>query len=191
MSTCIKRSLQLVMCFIISDRAALRAAKLLGKEPDACCMHDLDNVESSGIGSLVCKDGKGNTVNAFPAGQQLVAKVHALAKHFSYSLRWSELVEKASKTMGKGTFSSARLMLDLNETRVMAKHGLLWSACRANKLLKLHALTDKKGESLSQEEWSAVADIEACMNLSKPVSVSEQTEKHPVAAMVAAFAGLG
>ena len=59
------------MCLIMSDRAALRAAKLLRQYPDACGMHDVDKLASAGVGTLVRKDGRGGVINPFPEGQKL------------------------------------------------------------------------------------------------------------------------
>ena len=54
------------MCLIMSDRAALRAAKLLRQYPDACGMHDVDKLASAGVGTLVRKDSRGGVINPFP-----------------------------------------------------------------------------------------------------------------------------
>jgi hypothetical protein len=125
------QALDKIMCLLMSDKAAVRAAKLLKQYPDTCGMHDIDKVASSGVGTLVRKDGRGGDVNPFPEGVELLKIVHNKAKHFSYSGRWAALVKKGLDTLGKPNFSPARIQLDLNETRIMAKHGLLWSACRA------------------------------------------------------------
>ena len=67
-------------------------------------------------------------------------------------------------TLGIGNFSPARLQLDLNETRVMAKHGLFWSTCRAYNLLQIHDVSqDGKKDPITPSQWNAVREIEASL----------------------------
>jgi len=63
---------------------------------------------------------------------------------------------------------------------IMAKHGLLHSFLRQNKLLGMHMTQKPANEKMSDREWDTAAELEACLYLTKPVSKLVQTEQHPV-----------
>ena len=65
---------------------------------------------------------------------------------------------------------------------IMAKHGLLHSFLRQNKLLRMHMTQKPANEKMNDREWDTAAELEACLYLTKPVSKLVQTEQHPVSA---------
>ena len=65
-------------------------ARELLVEQIICLMHDNDKLGQSGIGQLVRSRNK-KEVNPFPEGQELIAKLRTVAKHFSYASRLDKL----------------------------------------------------------------------------------------------------
>jgi hypothetical protein len=155
----------------ISDFAALAVASKLDQQADGCKMHSGDKVGSWAIGHLTRKDGSGTgaLVNPFPVGVALVAKVRDAAKYYSYASRSDEL-EKACELHNQ---SFAKPKVDLNGTRIAAKHRLLESMLRLWKPHNtiVHALasgtTGEKRSAdrirISDEEWAIAAEFEAVL----------------------------
>ena len=175
----------------ISDEAAAGVAALFEQEKNVCLMHRNDKIARSALGDLVRKSG-GKEVNPFPAGRDLVRKVHDAAVHFSYSSRFDTMMEKADAVLQKDSFPRIRPKVDKNTTRVMARHGLFVSTIRMNKPLQLYATSlsgqkhDKGAKhpfvALSDTEWKSTTEAEAVMNVTQAVSKLSQTEKKFTAA---------
>ena len=107
---------------------------MLLEETEVCGMHDGDKIGQSAVGSLIRTKNK-IPLNPFPRGQALMKKAHALAVHFSYSNRQHDLTNVGNVIPNQPTIM---LQVDLNGTRVVAQHNLLFSDLRMNRLLKTY-----------------------------------------------------
>jgi len=132
---------------LMQDRTALDVVKMYDQDVEAYSMHDVDKIGTSGIGDLVRSKNK-KPINPFPEDQKLVSKMHNIAKYFSYGERWEKLVEVWINIHGV-EIPTARLVLDLNTTRIMGNHGLLHSFLRQNKLLRMY-MTQKPVHALDK-----------------------------------------
>lgn len=100
-------------------------------------------------------------------------KAHKMATYFSYGNRHDELM-----TVGNTCEApNLRLKVDLNGTRVTAKHGLLYSELRLNRPLKLYALQNSVPWKLSDEEWNMIAEFEGIMRITDAATKLVQHER--------------
>jgi hypothetical protein len=155
----------------ISDFAALSVAAHLDQQADGCKMHSGDKVGSWAIGSLARKDGSGTgaLVDPFPDGVAILAKIRTAAKYYSYASR-SDQLRSACLTVQQ---TYAKPKVDLNGTRIAAKHRLLESMLRLWKPHNtvVHALAsgtalqkrDGLRITISDEEWGVAAELESVL----------------------------
>jgi hypothetical protein len=162
-----------VMAAMISDLAAKGIAREFEQEGESCDMHQGDKIGRSAIGDLVRSKNK-VPVNPFPAGQILMKKCHSMAVYFSYGKRHKELLKFRSNV--PGGLAQIKLKVDLNDTRVSARHGLLYSEIRLNKGLKLYAIANEQPWQLTAAQWQALTEVEAVLVISKELTVFVQNE---------------
>lgn len=112
-------------------KATAAVAKAMEYEVDNCDMHQTSKMSESAVGSLVRK--KKQIINRFSEGEEVIRVAHVMGKFFSYSSRNEELAE-CSRAVASAVL---RIKLDVNGTRLTAKHGLLHSILRLNKALNL------------------------------------------------------
>lgn len=156
------------------NRRRHRIGGELGHEKDYCDMHDISKVTLSMIGALT-RSKNGRVVNPFPEGVAMVKRYRDMAVHFSYSTRHDRLLEHADQVNGP----KIRLKVDLNETRVTAKHNLLHSCLRMHKPLKSYALaqTPSPPWMLTEAEWTTSAELESIMQVTDEAVKLCQHEK--------------
>jgi hypothetical protein len=113
-----------VMASMISDLAAKGIAREFDQVGEWCDMHQGDKIGRSAIGDLVRSKNR-VPVNPFPAGQALMKKCHSMAVYFSYGKRHTDLLKFTSNV--PGGLAQIKLKVDLSDTRVSARHNLLYS----------------------------------------------------------------
>jgi hypothetical protein len=165
----------------ISDRAAKGIASQLDLEEEVCAMHDGDKLGQAAIGDLTRSRG-GRVVKPFAEGVALMTRARKLkmGTYFSYGTRHSELIEIGQKNEPQRV-PGIKVQIDLNGTRVAAKHGLVFSLLRLSRALKVYAIT-KEAEiksvwSFSNEDWETLAEFEAVLNVTKMTTSMAQYEK--------------
>eukprot|EP00173_Palmaria_palmata_P005208 Plantae.Rhodophyta-Palmaria_palmata.ctg8739.p1 GENE.Plantae.Rhodophyta-Palmaria_palmata.ctg8739~~Plantae.Rhodophyta-Palmaria_palmata.ctg8739.p1 ORF type:complete len:413 (-),score=98.00 Plantae.Rhodophyta-Palmaria_palmata.ctg8739:123-1319(-) len=96
-----------------------------------------------------------------------------MGKFFSYSTKNDELAECCRAV------SSAviRIKLDVNGTRVTAKHGLLHSILRLNKALKLFQMKNDVDWALDQSDWDNIRFFEGILSIADKAVKLAQYEK--------------
>ena len=162
-----------IMASMISDLAAKGIAWEFDQVGEWCDMHQGDKIGRSAVGDLVRSKNR-VPVNPFPACQTLMKKCHSMAVHFSYGTRQQDLMKFAENV--PGGLAKIKLKLDLNDTRVSARHSLLYSEIRLNKGLKLYALAKEQPWQLTAAQWQAVTEVEAVLAISNKLTVFVQNE---------------
>jgi hypothetical protein len=162
-----------IMAAMISDLAAKGIAREFDQLGELCDMHQGDKIGRSAVGDLVRSKNK-VPVNPFPTGQALMKKCHAMAVYFSYGKRHSQLLQFSNNV--PGGLAPIKLKLDLNDTRVSARHGLLYSEIRLNKGLKLYGIANEQSWQLTPAQWQALTEVEAVLAISKELTVFVQNE---------------
>mmetsp|Transcript_17226 Transcript_17226/g.55920 ORF Transcript_17226/g.55920 Transcript_17226/m.55920 type:complete len:852 (-) Transcript_17226:375-2930(-) len=172
-----------VVANVVQDRAAIGVAGELGYEEEGCDMHDISKITRSAIGDLTRSRNK-KVINAFPEGQKIMKKAHDMAKYFSYGKRADDLL-----AMSKGIDGpEIRLKLDLNETRVTARHSLLHSELRLNRALKCYQLQHAKVPwKVTEKDWEHIAEFEAVMRITDTPTKLVQSESLYLGACAAAL----
>ena len=163
----------------IQDGAALGVARELLVEQIICLMHDNYKLGQSGIGQLV-RCAKKKEVNQFPEGQELIAKLRKVAKHFSYASRLDKLHAICSR-VGVAAICPK---IDKNTTRIMSIWRLLFSMLRLWKAVEQYVAeynatkrkTADKLPVISTSEWQAIAEMEASLNITKSGCILSQYE---------------
>ena len=69
-----------------------------------------------------------------------------------------------------------KFAIDLNGTRVAAQHGLLLSALRLNRTVKVYAAQTPSPWALSDTQWAAAAEFEGVLSITKTMSTYAQSE---------------
>jgi hypothetical protein len=163
-----------IMAAMISDLAAKGIAREFDQVGEWCDMHQGDKIGRAAVGDLVRSKNK-VPVNPFPKGQTLMQKCHSMAVHFSYGTRHKNLL-KFTDIVPDG-MAQIKLKVDLNDTRVSARHGLLYSEIRLNKGLKLYALANEQPSwQLTADQWQALTEVEAVLAISNELTVFVQNE---------------
>lgn len=157
---------------LAQDKAASAVAKALELEVEHCDMHQLSKISESAVGVLVRRKNK-KVVNPFPAGETVMKTAHDMGKYFSYSTRHDALLE-CCRTVGA---AEIRIKLDINGTRITAKHGLLHSILRLNKSLKLYAMKNNVDWSLDTKDWDNVRFFEGILSVAGKAFKIVQHEK--------------
>eukprot|EP00965_Chrysotila_dentata_P194824 6176609-Pleurochrysis_carterae.AAC.3 len=104
-----------------------------------------------------------------------------MAVYFSYGTRHDQLVTMGRAAAPGKVPTTIKIQLDLNGTRVAAKHGLLHSELRLYKALQLYQITKQSDEidwSFIDADWSAVAEFETVLNITKLTTTLAQYEQH-------------
>jgi hypothetical protein len=164
----------------ITDVAAIGVCEELGTEREGCEMHQDDKIGLAVLGFLT-RSSKKKEINAWPEGQALFAKMRAGAVSFSYSTRLEKLW--ALGVQIRGGAPRLKFKTDLNGTRVAAKHMLLYSFLRMNKLLKLWMIAENPSWKLTEEEWETLTEMEGILRISAWASTIVQYEKIFLGAM--------
>lgn len=133
---------------LTQDKAAAAVARAMDYEVDHCDMHQSSKISVSAVGVLV-RTRQGKSVNPFKEGTQVMARMRDMREYFSYFNRHDELMACARDVKA----AMIRIQLDVNETRMSAKHGLLHSICRLNKALKLFQMKNDVYWGISSTEW--------------------------------------
>ena len=97
-------------------------------EVEDCEMHQGDKITARAFGFLEKSRNK-VPIDSFPGGIALVKKSSSCAAHFHYSERWSKLLHCCHVAGCAETIPN----LDLNSTRMLAKHLLLYDTLRIEK----------------------------------------------------------
>jgi hypothetical protein len=109
-----------ILSSIVSDCAALCAARAMGLDAIACLMHQGDKVGRWAAGTLKKKKMTVD-VEPFTNGSGIVKLMHNVAKEYSYGTRFSQLMKCCSD---EGC-PQVKPQIDLNGTRVAAQHTLI------------------------------------------------------------------
>jgi len=175
--------LQEIIACSVQDGAAKGETKAWDLEVETCDMHDGDKIGASAIGRLVRKDGRGNVVNPFPAGQELEKKLNAQAKHFASThanrVRYACIIANANLDYPLPT---TMIKQDLCGTPMSSFHQLVRSTLKIKKSLDLYFLTRRRergstiNDFLSQDDWKLAVEVEATLNIAKDVVTISQTE---------------
>ena len=159
----------------IQDRAAKGVSTELGiEEQEVCNMHDGDKIGQSAVGALVRTKNK-VPVNPFPEGKEVMTCAHDLAVHFSYSKRHSQLLEFRAHIVSQ---PSIKLAVDHNRTRVAARHSLLYSEMRMNRLLKSYIAAQKNNiQNIPESKWLHMNEFEGILDITRKCTTLVQYEQ--------------
>ena len=167
----------------IADYAALRVAVELNHQRDGCSMHALDKVARAAVGDLTISRKK-KVVNPFPKCQDLLARATKCATHFAFSKkRLDDLWQLAKASCSYS--NDIRPKTELSTTRIAARHGMIKSLIRLNGVLRLYQVKYRATVDwdLSDDDWTALAEIEAVLEVIASATTLIQTEKYPMAAL--------
>ena len=138
-----------------------------------------DKIGRSAVGDLIRSKNK-QPVNPFPEGQALMKIAHAMGVHFSYLNRHAKLLEFRKMIPDQPVL---KLKVDLNETRNAARHGLLYSEMRMNRLLKAYIAAQASSiVQPEQADWQSLAEFEGILDITKKYTVIVQYEQLSTAA---------
>lgn len=162
---------------VVSDRAAKGVSHHLNMEEEVCEMHDTDKIGQSATGALTRSRNR-IVVNPFPEGVALLKAARAMATHFSYSNRLDELHACVVKDNQGNSISQPqiRFAIDLNGTRIAAQHGLLYSALRLNRSVKVYVAQSSPSWALSDTQWQSLSELESVLDITKTMSTLSQSE---------------
>lgn len=161
----------------VQDRAAKGVSAQLNLEEEVCEMHDTDKIGQAATGALTRSRNK-KVINPFVEGVQLMKVARAMATHFSYSTRREELYACVVKDSDGNTVEQPQIKfsIDLNGTRVAAQHGLLYSALRLNRSVKVYAAQTSPTWALTEVQWQSLAEVEGVLDITKTMSTLSQSE---------------
>ena len=119
-------SSQSICSLMVSDAAAVGVSSAVGmEERETCDMDDGDKVGQSATGRLV-RSQRNVELNLFPAEVSLMKTSHKVGTFFSYS-NCLDILHGIAQSMG---VSQIIIQVDLNGTRIVAQHRLLFSVIR-------------------------------------------------------------
>lgn len=124
-----------IVASMCQDLAATAVARALEQSSDDCDMVQVSEISKSAIGELV-RSKSSVPVNPFPVGVEVMNKAHDAGKYFSYSNSHKDLMLLCPQVKAPKT----RVKLYVNGTRLSAKHQLLSSIIRLNKVLNVYKL---------------------------------------------------
>ena len=160
----------------IADAAAASVAKHFDHDPDVCEMHINDKLARAMVADLV-RLHNGATVNPFDAAQEILKTIQAIAVYFSYSTRQETMLKMAS-LLPAGSTALIRIEVQQNGTRVSARHGLLRSLTRMNKLAKMYGSTHGGiCANLTEHVLEIAIEMEAYMSITNAVAKMVQYER--------------
>ena len=125
------------------DVIVVVSEKLGMDHTEVCGMHDGDKLGQSAVGALVRTKNK-VVVNPFPEDQAVMKKAHDLVVHFSYGTRL-KLLHEFGKVVPLQPL--IKLKVDLNGTRIVAQHILLFSGMMLSRLLKTYVMSNPEAIS--------------------------------------------
>ena len=175
----------------MSDYAALNVAQQFGHDKEGCSMHNLDKIARYAVGDLQHRR-KGSVVEPFVDGQALMSKAQACVVSFSYHQRRSVL--KAAGDLVEGGSPNIVPKTNICTTRVAARHRMIESVLLLNRAIR-NLIRSSGGTApwqssggtapwqLTDEEWNALAEMEAIIRIVTTTTSLVQTETSQMGGM--------
>lgn len=167
----------------MSDFAAMNVAAEFTHEREGCAMHSNDKIARYAFGDLN-RSRKKEIVERFRDGEQLMKKAQRCAVYFSYSTSRRRLRLKCIGACIEGETPDVVPKTDLSTTRVAARYKMVHSLLTLNRPIRKYAQeSDDVDWEFTDDEWTALAEMEAVVKVSTEVTTMVQTETSQMGAM--------
>ena len=163
-----------IVSLAVQDGAALGVARQLDMdEVEGCDMHDGDKIGQAAIGELVRTRMK-VPINPFTDGKEIVTKFHKMSTHFSSAAKRRELLKAI--VARHPDVPDVKVQVDHNDTRVAARHGLLFSSLRMKKAMEIYNVEHQPESWPDVYDWRIGREFEGVLNISRALTTIAQYE---------------